>query len=66
MKERYRFRRGWLTKALTIIRRGERWSVKLRDEDYIDNPDLLVYLNRVSDLLFLMARAVDWGVEVPE
>ena len=53
------------TISLTIIRRGERWSIKLRDEGYIDNPDLLVYLNRVSDLLFLMARAVDRGVEVP-
>ena len=39
--------------------------MKLRDEGYIANPDLLVYLNRVSDLLFLMARAVDRGVEVP-
>ncbi len=29
--------------------------MKLRDEGYIDNPDLL----------FLMARAVDRGVEVP-
>ena len=54
-----------LDMALTIIRRGERWSVKLRDEGYIDNPELLVYLNRVSDLLFLMARAVDRDVEVP-
>ena len=54
-----------LDMALTIIRRGERWSVKLRDEGYIDNPELLIYLNRVSDLLFLMARAVDRDVEVP-
>ncbi len=50
--------------ALTILRRGERWAVRLRDEGYVENRDLLVYLNRLSDLLFLMARAVDRGVEV--
>lgn len=54
-----------LDMALTIIRRGERWAVWLRDEGYIDNPDLLIYLNRVSDLLFLMARAADRDLEMP-
>ncbi len=54
-----------LDMALTIIRRGERWTVWLRDEGYIDNPELLIYLNRISDLLFLMARAVDRDIEVP-
>ena len=39
--------------------------MRLRDEGYIDNPDLLIYLNRLSDLLFLMARAADREVEVP-
>jgi len=51
--------------ALTVLRRGERWAVRLRDEGYVENPHLLVYLNRLSDLLFLMARAVDRGAEVP-
>ena len=50
--------------ALTILRRAERWAVRLRDEGFVENPDLLVYLNRLSDLLFLMARAVDRGIVV--
>ena len=51
--------------AVTIIRRGERRCVKLQEEGYINNRDLLVYVNRLSDLLFLMARAVDWDIVVP-
>jgi cob(I)alamin adenosyltransferase len=51
--------------AITIIRRGERRCVRLQEEGYIENRDLLIYVNRLSDLLFLMARAADWGVEVP-
>ncbi|MEK6709087.1 MAG: cob(I)yrinic acid a,c-diamide adenosyltransferase [Nitrospinota bacterium] len=51
--------------GLTILRRAERWAVRLRDEGFVENPDLLVYLNRLSDLLFLMARAVDRGLEAP-
>ncbi len=54
-----------LDMALTIIRRGERHCTRLQEEGYIDNRDLLVYVNRLSDLLFLMARAVDRGIEVP-
>ncbi|MED5578889.1 MAG: cob(I)yrinic acid a,c-diamide adenosyltransferase [Nitrospinota bacterium] len=51
--------------ALSIVRRGERWVVKIRDEGYIENPHLLTYLNRLSDLLFLMARACDQETEIP-
>ena len=50
--------------ALSIIRRGERWVVKIRDEGYIENPHLIIYLNRLSDLLFLMARACDQDIEI--
>ncbi|MFQ5896278.1 MAG: hypothetical protein ACE5JJ_10775, partial [Nitrospinota bacterium] len=45
--------------ACTIVRRGERWAVRLRDEGYLENPHLLIYLNRLSDVLFLLARAAD-------
>ncbi len=42
--------------ARTVCRRAERQLVGLvREEDDV-NPDLLVYLNRLSDLLFVMAR----------
>ncbi|MEE9256190.1 MAG: cob(I)yrinic acid a,c-diamide adenosyltransferase [bacterium] len=51
--------------ATTIVRRGERRCVRLQEEGYIDNRDLLIYVNRLSDLIFLMARAADWGIEVP-
>jgi len=42
--------------AWTVCRRAERPLVALvRNEDDV-NPDLLIYLNRLSDLLFVMAR----------
>lgn len=42
--------------ARTVCRRAERQLVGLiREEDDV-NPDLLIYLNRLSDLLFVMAR----------
>lgn len=42
--------------ARTVCRRAERHLVVLvRDEDDV-NPELLIYLNRLSDLLFVMAR----------
>ena len=55
-----------LDMATTILRRGERWCTRLQEEGYIDNRALCVYVNRLSDLLFLMARAADRGVEVGE
>ena len=53
-----------LDMATTILRRAERWCTRLQEEGYIDNRALCVYVNRLSDLLFLMARAADRGVEV--
>ena len=55
-----------LDMATTILRRGERWCTRLQEEGYIDSRALCVYVNRLSDLLFLMARAADRGVEVGE
>jgi cob(I)alamin adenosyltransferase len=52
--------------ATTILRRGERWCTRLQEEGFIDNADLLIFVNRLSDLTFLMARAADREVEVPE
>jgi cob(I)alamin adenosyltransferase len=53
--------------ARTVCRRAERAMVGLRDrfEDALE-PDLLVYVNRLSDLLFVMARAVNRRAGVPE
>jgi cob(I)alamin adenosyltransferase len=42
--------------ARTIVRRGERLVARLYHEGDITNPNALRYLNRLSDLLFIMAR----------
>ena len=42
--------------ASTIVRRTERWAVKLRDEGLLKNPHLLTYLNRLADLLFMYGK----------
>ncbi|MGJ7918918.1 cob(I)yrinic acid a,c-diamide adenosyltransferase [Neobacillus sp. LXY-4] len=43
--------------ARTIVRRAERCSVSLEDDV---NPFVLAYLNRLSDLLFVTARYVNF------
>jgi cob(I)alamin adenosyltransferase len=50
--------------ARTTCRRAER-AIVLLDQDSIE-PDVLVYVNRLSDLLFVMARAVNRRAAVPE
>ena len=42
----------------TVCRRAERWVVALKQETEI-NPSVLIFLNRLGDLLFLMARAAN-------
>ena len=48
--------------ARTVCRRAERAMVALGDVD----ADLLVYMNRLSDLLFVMARAANHAGGTPE
>jgi cob(I)alamin adenosyltransferase len=50
--------------ARTVCRRAERSIVAL-GSDAIE-PELLVYVNRLSDLLFVMARAVNRRTAAPE
>ncbi len=45
--------------ARTIIRRAERMAVKLLHDGIISNKDVVVYLNRLSDLVFIIARYVE-------
>jgi cob(I)alamin adenosyltransferase len=40
-----------------VVRRAERSAVGLAEGDPV-NPDLLAYLNRLSDLLFVAARFI--------
>jgi len=42
--------------ARTIARRAERRACALQDADQLRNPEIIVYLNRLSDLLWLFAR----------
>ena len=42
--------------ARTAVRRAERLAVKMKSEGLIENPELLRYLNRLSDYLFVLAR----------
>ena len=46
--------------ACTVCRRAERWMCALAAEERI-NDDALRYINRLSDLLFVLARAANDG-----
>ena len=53
--------------ARTVCRRAERGMVSLSEHEAdAFEPDLLVYVNRLSDLLFVMARAANQRAGTPE
>ena len=45
--------------ARTIIRRAERMAVKLLHDGVIQNGEVIRYLNRLSDLVFILARYIE-------
>lgn len=45
--------------ARTIVRRAERRAVTLERSGLVPGPHLLAYLNRLADLLWVMARAAE-------
>jgi cob(I)alamin adenosyltransferase len=45
--------------ARTICRRAERRVCALQEAGQLDNPEIVIYLNRLSDLLWLLARWVE-------
>ena len=45
--------------ARTLVRKAERRVVTLNSQQKIKNPEILRYLNRLSDLLFILARFED-------
>jgi cob(I)alamin adenosyltransferase len=51
--------------ARTTARRAERRAVELAQTGREVNPDALRYLNRLSDLLFVLARSAAGGDEAP-
>lgn len=52
--------------ARTVCRRAERRLVTLRREVPALSPQLVIYLNRLSDLLFVLARVVNARAGQPE
>ena len=49
---------AWCHLARTVCRRAERDVVKLTRTEPV-NPQVIIYLNRLSDLLFVMARVLN-------
>ena len=49
--------------ARTTVRRAERGAVALAAEGGLPESQVLPYLNRLADLLFVMARAADGGFQ---
>ena len=49
---------AWLHLARTVCRRAERAAWQLAEQEQVGEP-VLLYLNRLSDLLFAMARAAN-------
>ncbi|MFQ5860186.1 MAG: cob(I)yrinic acid a,c-diamide adenosyltransferase [Dehalococcoidia bacterium] len=45
--------------ARTLLRRAERRALELKGKDLLVNPEVLRYLNRLSDLVFVLARYED-------
>ncbi len=47
--------------ARSVVRRAERRAVSLQRQGLLGNPEVLRYLNRLSDLLFMLARQEEAG-----
>lgn len=51
--------------ARSVVRRAERRTIEMRDSEREVNAEAIRYLNRLSDLLFVMARREGGGAEPP-
>ena len=49
----------------TIVRRAERHTVQAKAAGQVSSEEVLKYLNRLSDLLFVLARQAAGGAEEP-
>jgi cob(I)alamin adenosyltransferase len=52
--------------ARTTCRRAERRVCALQETNQLQNPEIIIYLNRLSDTLWLMARWVETKLAVME
>ncbi|MBI4282765.1 MAG: cob(I)yrinic acid a,c-diamide adenosyltransferase [Chloroflexi bacterium] len=50
---------GTLDLSRSILRRAERRVVALKEQGLLSNPQVLKYINRLGDLVFVMARYED-------
>ncbi len=55
------FAAAYLDLARTVCRRAERRVCALRESGQLPNVEIIVYLNRLSDLLWLLAREAEAG-----
>ena len=55
----YHFKLAALDVARAVTRRAERAAVELAGAGHLGNPQVLRYLNRLSSLLFMLARFED-------
>jgi cob(I)alamin adenosyltransferase len=53
-----------LHQARAVCRRAERWMVAMGQENV--HPEAIIYANRLSDLLFLMAREANRAADIEE
>ena len=51
--------------ARTVVRRAERRIVSLQQAGQLHNPEVLRYVNRLSDLVFMLARAEEGSAVKP-
>jgi len=51
--------------ARTVCRRAERRIVAVQEAGMLPNPEVLRYVNRLSDLLFMLARAEEGKASTP-
>jgi cob(I)alamin adenosyltransferase len=56
---------GYLHVARAVCRRAERRVATLRRTEEV-SPDVPAYLNRLADLLFVVARYVNFAADVPD
>ena len=54
-----------LHQARTVCRRAERLVIRF-SRDELTNPNLRMFLNRLSDLFFVLARWVSHKLNIPE
>lgn len=57
---------AFLHQARTVCRRAERLLIGLRESDAGISQDVVRYVNRLSDALFVWSRWINWALDQPE